>query len=200
MKKQSSQPTARYQQGIAMPLVLFLLTGLVVFVVFLMYFANIKTNGVKNQEMTMQESESLDENMNFADSMDSNNDMHDDTEGISVEEIEQMSYQYYGQLEDVSGGSSSGIVRATFEDTYKMVATFENLPLPDEGYFYEGWIVSPKDVLSTGKAEKIGDEYVNEFISTEDLTEYNYYVLTLEPDDGDPAPAEHVLEGAMSML
>lgn len=194
MKKQFFQTTAQSQKGVVMPLVLFLLTGLVVFVAFLMYFTNIKTNGVRNQERVMLDSES-------EDSMDSGDEMHDETEGISVEEIEQMSYQYYGQLEDVSGGLSSGIVRATFDETYKMVATFENLPDPEGTDFYEGWVVIPgSSVLSTGKAEKIGGEYVNEFRSTEDLTDHTFYVLTLEPDDGDPAPAEHILEGTMSAL
>ena len=195
MKKQFSQPTAQYQKGVVMPLVLFLLAGLVVVVVFLMYFANIKTNGVKNQKQAMIEPEIIKDGMGSDDSMDAQE------EGISAEEIEQMSYQYYGQLEDVSGGSSSGIVRATFEETYKMVATFENLPDPEGTDFYEGWIVIPgTSVLSTGEAEKIGTEYVNEFRSTEDLTDHTFYVLTLEPDDGDPAPAKHILEGTMSAL
>lgn len=109
-------------------------------------------------------------------------------------------YQYSGVLEDVSGGTATGMAFARYDDTgYEAYATFENLPELDEGFFYEGWVVrkSPMNVISSGALIMENGEYVNRFNSDEDLTDHTFYVLTLEPDDGDPAPAEHILEGTL---
>jgi hypothetical protein len=106
-------------------------------------------------------------------------------------------------LSDVTGGESSGVAIATWtegESQYRLLATSSNLPDPAEGFFYEGWIVrkSPLDVLSTG-ALMPGDSvaWKNDFKASEDLTDHTSYIVTLEPDDDDPAPAEHILEGEM---
>ena len=110
-------------------------------------------------------------------------------------------YQYSGSLTDVSGGNASGTANATFDENgYIAFATFENLPELEEGFFYEGWVVrnSPLDVISSGALEMDGGNYINNFKSETDLTDHNFYVLTLEPDDGDPAPAEHILEGILT--
>ena len=111
-------------------------------------------------------------------------------------------YDYYtDQLEDVSGGDAYGFAGAIFEnEQYILTAEFENLPELKEGYFYEGWVVrnSPLSVISSGVAEEVDGKFVNEFTSSEDLSDHLFYVLTLEPDDGDPAPAEHILEGTLS--
>ena len=117
-----------------------------------------------------------------------------------TEEVTQ-SFDYNAVLEDVTGGNASGTAGASYEENlYTMYAEFENLPLLEEGYFYEGWVVrnSPLSVISTGPTEMDGDMHVNNFTSEEDLTDHTFYVLTLEPDDGDPAPADHTLEGTMN--
>lgn len=114
-------------------------------------------------------------------------------------ELDTFNPQYSGDLVDVSGGEASGFVQVDYsEGDYQLVAVFENLPELEEGYFYEGWIVRRGEnmsVLSTGKVEAPDGMYVNMFSSTEDLRDHDFYVLTLEPDDGDPAPAEHIVEG-----
>lgn len=118
------------------------------------------------------------------------------------EEADSMEYQFSGLATDVSGGTGIGEVKATFEnDTYTLSATFENLPDPEGTDFYEGWIVrnSPSSVISTGVAEKENGVYTNMYSSGQDLTDHDFYVLTLEPDDGDPAPAAHILEGNLSL-
>lgn len=120
------------------------------------------------------------------------------------------SYQLKGNLLDVTmaktvrgvqtKGQSNGEAKARFADgTYEMVATFENLPDPLEDDFYEGWLVrhQPFKFISTGKLTKTDDGYTNRFTADEDLTAFDFYVLTLEPNDGDPAPADHIVEGAM---
>jgi len=127
-----------------------------------------------------------------------------------VERVSEFIYNWEGELEDVTkgadvlgvntGGNSTGIAKAGFDNGYKMMATFEGLPDPNGTDFYEGWVVRRSggfNVISSGKLEKIDGKYVNTFESEEDLTDHNFYVLTIEPDDGNPAPADHVLEGTL---
>jgi len=110
-------------------------------------------------------------------------------------------FDYNAVLEDVSGGNATGEAGASYKfESYKLYAKFENLPHLDDDYFYEGWVVrqSPLSVVSTGEAKRNLGEYINSFNTDEDLTDHDFYVLTLEPNDGDPAPAEHILEGTMT--
>ncbi len=113
-------------------------------------------------------------------------------------------YQFEALLEDVANSGGSGTVMAGFiENEYRMIAPLENLPDPEGTDFYEGWIVrpAPLSIISTGVAEKSEDgTYTNTFIDSKDLTDHSKYVLTLEPDDGDPAPAKHILEGIFQAL
>ncbi len=119
---------------------------------------------------------------------------------------------YSGELFDVTNGgdvlsintngAASGNAEASFENgVYSLRATFENLPDPENNEFYEGWIVRKGinfDVLSTGVAQKVDGVYINEFSLEEDISDHTFYVLTIEPDDGNPAPADHILEGDLS--
>lgn len=112
-----------------------------------------------------------------------------------------LNYMYEGSLTDVAGGTASGVARSNFTDgIYELYADFENLPEPAEGEFYEGWIVrmEPFEFISTGKVEMVDGMYRNTYQSSTDLTPYDFYVLTIEPDDGDPLPADHILEGTMT--
>jgi hypothetical protein len=83
-------------------------------------------------------------------------------------------------------------------ETYVLSAEIYDLPLPEGTDFYEGWLVKKgtSEFISTGRAYDMMPMYSNVFRSNEDLKDkYDFYVLTLEPDDGDPAPAEHIVEG-----
>jgi hypothetical protein len=101
----------------------------------------------------------------------------------------------------VDGSEASGLALATYDQKsayYNLKATFANLVDAPEGYFYEGWVVQTgvtPSVISVGKIAKEGEKYVNRYVSETDLSDHGSYVLTLEPDDGDPAPAAHVVEG-----
>lgn len=122
------------------------------------------------------------------------------------------SYEYSGELSDVTegktmggintGGAGLGIAQANYEGgVYNLLATFDNLPDPQGTDFYEGWIVrraDPFSVISTGRVEKVDGAYINIYSSGEDLTDHDFYVLTIEPDDNDPAPADHIMEGTLS--
>jgi len=129
-----------------------------------------------------------------------------------MKEMMTMTYQYSGQLADVTegktirgintGGNSSGLSKASFKDgSYSLLVTFNNLPDPEGTDFYEGWVVRKGQqfsVISTGKVEKIDGIYTNTYLSGENLTDHDFYVLTIEPDDDDPAPADHIVEGTMT--
>jgi len=127
--------------------------------------------------------------------------MMKEMDDVMMKDMMTMTYEYSGQLQDVTGGNASGVAKANFTDgTYSLLATFENLPDPEGTDFYEGWIVrrgDAFDVISTGKVEKTDDVYTNMYSSGDDLTDHDFYVLTIEPNDGDPAPAGHIVEGVM---
>lgn len=101
-----------------------------------------------------------------------------------------------------TAGAAVGVAQAgLLEDgTYLMNAEVVGLPELPEGYFYEGWLinsdVSPFSVISTGELDnEDGITYTNVFAAEEDFSDHLEYVITLEPRDGDPAPAEHVVSG-----
>ena len=97
--------------------------------------------------------------------------------------------------------NSDKIQQATFlEGNYTLVVVFDGLVDPEGSDFYEGWIVRQgenQSVVSTGVVSKKDGVYKNLFISEKDLSDHTFYVLTIEPDDGDPAPADHILEGTL---
>ena len=131
----------------------------------------------------------------------------DNTE-MAIEPAEYLSYQFQSTLEDVTkaatlegiefNGDSSGMAYATFDDNeYKLYASFSNLPELPENLFYEGWVVGGAEgIVSTGELKLVSGVFVNDFMDERDMTDSKRYVLTLEPRDGDPAPAPgHIVEG-----
>lgn len=129
-----------------------------------------------------------------------------DSRAIAVQDawitnIADIAFTHAGTLADVSGGSASGTVGTdVITGVYHLYAAFENLPEPAEGFFYEGWVVrkEPISVMSTGALVMHNGQRVNAHLSRTDLLDHDFYVLTLEPDDGNPAPAGHVLEGTIA--
>jgi len=117
-------------------------------------------------------------------------------------------FSYSAHLVDVtaqlSGESqASGIAQTNFaEGVYVLEAKFTNLPEPQENYFYEGWIIrkEPLNIISTGKTVKKNGIYTNTYITEQDLIDHDFYVLTIEPDDKNSAPAEHILEGTLEKI
>jgi len=117
-----------------------------------------------------------------------------------MEQMIRQDYAYSGELKDVTGGNATGTAKADYGTEYFLYVTFENLLEPEGTDFYEGWIVrsSPFNFISTGRVQKIAGQYMNLYNSDQDLTDHDFYVLTIEPDDNDPAPAGHVVEGRMT--
>lgn len=147
------------------------------------------------EQEELQEEMTNDDSLEMEEDADANEEASEEVEEENVDDVLTLE----AALEDVTGGNASGTAIATYSDgTYSLNATFENLLDPDEGYFYEGWIVRTDgelSVLTTGALEQVDGKWVNIFTAERDLTDHNQYVLTIEPDDGNPLPAGHVVEG-----
>ena len=111
---------------------------------------------------------------------------------------------YTASLVDVTGGYSDGRVSAGYSDNTFILKGSFSLQEPTGGDFYEGWLVRRDggvSVISTGLIyydNEIEDAWVNEYISGQDLLDHDFFVVTLEPNDGNPAPAKHILEGELT--
>ncbi len=125
------------------------------------------------------------------------------------QDLQKEAYDYSGMLEDVTGGRSTGVVMATFQDEmFKLQANFENLPQLAKNTFYEGWLVraEPFHFISTGEVIYENGAWVNYYTSEANLTDHTIYVVTIEPTNDDPlgktdpAPAQHLLEGNVERL
>lgn len=113
-------------------------------------------------------------------------------------------YEATATLEDVSNSGSSGVVTAEYYDDglYELLAEFEDLAELDSGFFYEGWLVNQttNDFFSTGALEVDPQgNLVDNYLGEKDYQSegYDFYVLTLEPDDDNPEPAKHIVEGKL---
>lgn len=108
-------------------------------------------------------------------------------------------------LKDSEGRGYTGIARRGIEkDLYTHVVVAELPAIDTERYFYEGWLVQPGVLtfFSTGEMFVREDGKwglvweVQERDQEVEVADFTRAVITLEPRDGDPAPAaDHVLEG-----
>lgn len=108
----------------------------------------------------------------------------------------------YGALTGVEGVNANGVAQSHyFEDGRYLHTTTLNIEPAQDGYFYEGWLVKGLDVVSTGHlTNNFGDtRHSLRFEKDVDYTGYLNVVITLEPDDGNPAPAGHVAEGKLKV-
>ena len=104
-------------------------------------------------------------------------------------------------LSDVASSGASGTAKLAFSNgkTYHRVEV-QNLPPLSGDDFYEGWLVknpATKDFFSTGKmtVNPQTREATLEYITDGDKTDYRTVVITSEPNDGNPEPDKHILEG-----
>jgi hypothetical protein len=165
-----------------------LIVGVVVYLISTQEYPENNTPTMEPRTEVKKETDKMNENK-----------MEDETD----EEITWEGVVMTGVLEDVSGGSATGDVQVTQESNkYTLIAEFQGLPELEEDFFYEGWIVRQGEnlsVISTGEVlyENTGS-VVNRFTAERDLADHDFYVLTLEPRDNDPEPAEHILEGRVN--
>ncbi len=77
---------------------------------------------------------------------------------------------------------------------YKLTAA--GLKLVDKGFYYEGWLEKDGNNLSVGRLElDTAGNGVLYYTASQDRSDYNRTVITLEPEDGNPEPATPILEG-----
>ena len=107
----------------------------------------------------------------------------------------------YGAMAGVNGTPANGVAQAhSFEDGHYLHTIQLNIEAAPDGSYYEGWIskegASP---VSTGQlTNAMGDvRHSVRFEAQKDFTGYLNVTVTLEKDDGNPAPSDRVAEGVM---
>lgn len=108
----------------------------------------------------------------------------------------------YGALTGVDGSPGNGVAQSHYFESGHYLHTAQlNIEPAEDGYFYEGWIVKGADVVSTGHLSNFfGDtRHSLRFEDDEDYRTYLKVIVTLEPDDGNPAPAVHIAEGLLKV-
>lgn len=136
---------------------------------------------------------------------------------ISMEEVRyaipptgEIEYQGHGKEVWFAIGAMSGIVPTPangvaqahrFEDGLFLHTIQLNIAIPEDGYFYEGWLEKDGKKVSTGHlTNPFGDVRHNLcFESDDDFTDQLEVYVTLERDDGNPAPGTVVAEGKMKV-
>ena len=98
------------------------------------------------------------------------------------------------ELKDVTGGTASGIATREFISGVFTHTVLVDLPDPQPGYFYEGWLVKGDKFLSTGKMRIAKGGYLLEYDARVDYSDYDKVVITLEKVF-DATPEERILEG-----
>ncbi len=99
------------------------------------------------------------------------------------------------ELKDVTGGNATGIATRKVDAGKFAHTVLADLPDPESGTFYEGWLVKDDNVISTGRLRVAKGGYLLEFQSATDYSEYNNVVITLEKV-ADSVPEKHILEGS----
>lgn len=131
----------------------------------------------------------------FNQAMPSGGKVSDETHGDEV-------WFAYGAASGIGGTAANGVLMAhRFADGTYVHTAQVNIALEPEGSFYEGWLMHPKtrDVVSTGHlTSHFGDvRHFLKFETDRDLREYTSVQITLEEDDGNPAPSEIQVAGGV---
>lgn len=100
-------------------------------------------------------------------------------------------------LEDLESVGIKAEAKRAFSDGkfyYRLKGT--GFALPEKGYYFEGWFKKDDDFLSIGRLEinTLGGAELY-YTASEDRSDYSQILITLEPEDGNSAPAKIVLEG-----
>jgi hypothetical protein len=105
------------------------------------------------------------------------------------------------ELTAVNGFEGSAIATRNYQDGKFQHTVLADLADPQDGSFYEGWLVRGEpgdddfDVISTGRMRKAKGGWILEYSSSKDLTDHEKVVITLE-EVADSTPEMHVLEGS----
>ncbi|PIR52847.1 hypothetical protein COU76_04345 [Candidatus Peregrinibacteria bacterium CG10_big_fil_rev_8_21_14_0_10_49_10] len=97
---------------------------------------------------------------------------------------------------------ANGVAQAHyFEDGSYLQNLKVNIERPENGFFYEGWLVDGESWVSLGHLQShFGDaRHAVQFRQVQDLRSYLQVRVTWEKDDGDPAPGDVVAEGLLKV-
>lgn len=131
----------------------------------------------------------------YKQTMPNGKDLVDETRGKEV-------WLAVGAITGLEGTPANGVVQSHYfsDGTYQHGMQI-NINQAEPGYFYEGWLVHPvtKDFISTGRIRVLLNDvrHTLQYEIKQDYREYTNVVVTLEPDDNDPAPAVHVAEAVL---
>lgn len=100
-------------------------------------------------------------------------------------------------LKDVSGGQAVGTAwRHQGEKKFALKMEVSRLMSLDKGFYYEAWLVGDAGFFSIGRVGEISGSGKVYYQTEEDKSQYRGLVITKEPEDGEAAPSQHVLEGS----
>ncbi|MBM3231478.1 hypothetical protein FJZ28_04095 [Candidatus Peregrinibacteria bacterium] len=108
----------------------------------------------------------------------------------------------YGAMNGSKDTPANGVAQAhRFEDGRFLHTIQLNILPPEDGFFYEGWILSGADRISTGHlSNHFGDaRHGLRFEANKDYSAYLTVLVTLEKDDGNSAPGKEVARGSMKV-
>ncbi len=88
-----------------------------------------------------------------------------------------------------------------FEDGEYLHNLKLNIARPEDGVFYEGWVVKRNDWVSLGhlKSHFADARHAVQFRDQQDLREHLEVKVTRELDDGNPLPGEVIAEGLLKV-
>ncbi len=123
-----------------------------------------------------------------------------ETESSTKASIDTEEREFEVNLTDVLGGAGNGVATMEYYRNKTTHTVIAELPPLDGDMFYEGWLVrsNPFDFFSTGPMVEWAEDgsWHLDWEGEGDFRDYNEVVITIEPNDDNPAPAEHVLEGS----
>lgn len=100
------------------------------------------------------------------------------------------------ELKTVSEITGSGIATRKYQAGKFSHMVLADLPDPDPGSFYQGWLVKGDNTyLATGKLRIAKGGYLLEFVYPTDLSDYKKVIVSLEKGP-DQKPSRPVLEGS----
>lgn len=98
------------------------------------------------------------------------------------------------ELKDVRNEGALGLATRKVESGKLVVTILANLPDLETGKFYQGWLSSESDLLSTGELEEKKGGWYLQFSTTENKKSLSKVMVTLETKK-DLQPEEKILEG-----
>jgi hypothetical protein len=98
-------------------------------------------------------------------------------------------------LHDSKGGSQAGLFTFEKQGSIYIYTVIADLEEPQEGYFYQAWLVKDGDSVSLGKLSLAKGGWMTDYSTSVDLSDHKTILITLEKTLGN-TPHDKVLEGS----